>query len=71
MSKNRSKWAISFVLVLAFCTSLYAQKRQWVYSETLMWMACKTMTASKSAGRREPIVRSSCGSVVARLILSA
>jgi hypothetical protein len=31
MSTNRSKWAISFVLVLAFCTSLYAQRGQWTY----------------------------------------
>jgi hypothetical protein len=31
MSKNRIKWAISFVFVLALCTSLYARKEQWEY----------------------------------------
>ena len=30
MSKNRSKWAIGFVLVLAFCTSAYAGEH-WTY----------------------------------------
>jgi hypothetical protein len=30
MSKNRSKWAIGFVLVLAFCTSVYAGEH-WTY----------------------------------------
>lgn len=30
MSRNRSKWAISFVLVLAFYTSAYARER-WTY----------------------------------------
>ena len=31
MSKNRSKWAIGFVLVLAFCTSVYAKGGHWTY----------------------------------------
>ena len=31
MSKNRSKWVIGFVLVLAFCTSVYAQRGRWTY----------------------------------------
>ena len=31
MSKNRSKWVVSFVLVLAFCTSVYAQRGRWTY----------------------------------------
>jgi hypothetical protein len=31
MSTNRSKWAISFLFVLALCTSLYAQRGQWQY----------------------------------------
>lgn len=31
MSKNHRKLAISFVLVLAFCTSLYAQRGRWTY----------------------------------------
>ena len=30
MSRNRNKWAISFVLVLAFYTSAYARER-WTY----------------------------------------
>lgn len=31
MSTNRSKWTIGFVLVLAFCTTLYADKGHWEY----------------------------------------
>ncbi len=33
MSKNHSKWAVSFVLVLLFCTSVYAQRGRgrWTY----------------------------------------
>ncbi|MGH9545315.1 MAG: hypothetical protein ACRD23_08870 [Terriglobales bacterium] len=31
MSKNHSKWAVSLVLVLAFCTSVYAQRGRWTY----------------------------------------
>ncbi len=31
MSKNHSKWAVSFVLILAFCTSLHAQRGRWTY----------------------------------------
>lgn len=31
MSKNRTKWVISFVFVLALCTSLYARREQWQY----------------------------------------
>jgi hypothetical protein len=31
MLKNRSTWAISFLFVLALCTSLYAQRGQWQY----------------------------------------
>ena len=31
MSKNHSKWVVSFVLVLAFCTSVYAQRGRWTY----------------------------------------
>lgn len=31
MSKNHRKLAVSVVLVLAFCTSLYAQRGRWTY----------------------------------------
>ena len=31
MTKHRSLWAISFVLALALCTSLYAQRGRWTY----------------------------------------
>jgi hypothetical protein len=31
MSKNHSKWAVSLVLVLASCTSVYAQRGRWTY----------------------------------------
>jgi hypothetical protein len=31
MTNNRSLWAISFVLVLTLCTSLYAQRGRWTY----------------------------------------
>src|ERR1700730_7042676 len=31
MSKNRTKWAISFVFVLALCTSLHARRERWQY----------------------------------------
>ena len=31
MSKHGSKWAIAFVLVLAFCTSMYATGGHWAY----------------------------------------
>ncbi|MGA9812515.1 MAG: hypothetical protein WBQ64_07055, partial [Terriglobales bacterium] len=31
MSKNHRKLALSCVLVLAFCTSLYAQRGRWTY----------------------------------------
>jgi hypothetical protein len=31
MSKNRSRWAIGCVLVLALCTSVYAQRGRWTY----------------------------------------
>ncbi len=31
MSKNHGKWVVSFVLVLAFCTSVYAQRGRWTY----------------------------------------
>ena len=31
MSKNHRKLAVSFVLVLAFCTSVYAQRGRWTY----------------------------------------
>src|ERR1700730_2949426 len=31
MSKNRTKWAISLVFVLALCTSLYARRERWQY----------------------------------------
>ena len=31
MSKNHSKWVVSFVLALAFCTSVYAQRGRWTY----------------------------------------
>jgi hypothetical protein len=31
ISKNRSTWAISLVLVLAFCASLQGQRRGWTY----------------------------------------
>ncbi|MGC2183916.1 MAG: hypothetical protein WA637_11585 [Terriglobales bacterium] len=31
MSKIHSKWVVSFVLVLAFCTSVYAQRGRWTY----------------------------------------
>ena len=31
MSKDRVKWAISFVFVLALCTSLHARRERWEY----------------------------------------
>ena len=31
MSKNRSRWASGCVLVLALCTSVYAQRGRWTY----------------------------------------
>jgi hypothetical protein len=31
MTKNRSVWAVSLVLTLSFCTSLYAQPGRWTY----------------------------------------
>jgi hypothetical protein len=31
MSKTRVKWAISFVFVLALCTSLHARRERWEY----------------------------------------
>jgi len=31
MSKNRTKWAISLVSVLAVYTSLHARREQWQY----------------------------------------
>lgn len=31
MSRHRVKWAISFVFVLALCTSLHARRERWEY----------------------------------------
>lgn len=31
MIKNRSTWIVGFVVMLALCTSLYAQRGRWTY----------------------------------------
>ena len=60
MSKNRSKWALSFVLVLAFYTSAHARER-WTYlGDSHVDGSVDHDSRSKWAGRMEGSVPSNC-----------
>ncbi len=70
MSKNRSKWAIGFVLVLAFCTSVYAKGGHWTYLGDSHVDGSVDHDSIKVAGRTDLSAPSNCGSATAPLILS-
>lgn len=71
MRKNRDRWAISFVFILALCTSLYAQRGQWVYLGDAHVDGAQDHDSIKVGRSVAPIVPSSYESVVAGLILNA